>query len=81
VAGLSTAEALRLAELLRKLPARGISAVAGVEHVMRVVMSIADRVIVFDHGAQIGEGKPEEVVRMPAVIEAYLGTKYKELGL
>jgi branched-chain amino acid transport system ATP-binding protein len=76
VAGLSTAEALRLAELLQKLPERGISAVGGVEHVMRVVMSIADRVIVLDHGAQI-----QEVVRMPVVIEAYLGTKYKELGL
>ena len=81
VAGLSTAEALRLAELLRKLPERGISAVGGVEHVMRVVMSIADRVIVLDHGAQIAEGKPQEVVRMPVVIEAYLGTKYRELGL
>jgi ABC-type branched-subunit amino acid transport system ATPase component len=81
VAGLSTAEALRLAELLQKLPERGISAVAGVEHVMRVVMRIADRVIVLDHGAQIADGKPHEVVRMPAVIEAYLGTKYKELGL
>ncbi len=81
VAGLSTAEALRLAELLQKLPERGISAVGGVEHVMRVVMSIADRVIVLDHGAQIAEGKPQEVVRMPVVIEAYLGTKYKELGL
>jgi branched-chain amino acid transport system ATP-binding protein len=81
VAGLSTAEALRLAELLQRLPERGISAVGGVEHVMRVVMSIADRVIVLDHGAQIAEGKPQEVVRMPVVIEAYLGTKYKELGL
>jgi ABC-type branched-subunit amino acid transport system ATPase component len=81
VAGLPTAEALRLAELLKKLPERGVSAVGGVEHVMRVVMSIADRVIVLDHGAQIAEGKPQDVVRMPAVIEAYLGTKYKELGL
>jgi ABC-type branched-subunit amino acid transport system ATPase component len=81
VAGLSTAEALRLAELLQKLPERGVAAVGGVEHVMRVVMSIADRVIVLDHGAQIAEGKPRDVVRMPVVIEAYLGTKYKELGL
>jgi len=81
VAGLSTGEALRLAELLQKLPERGVAAVGGVEHVMRVVMRIADRVIVLDHGAQIAEGRPEDVVRMPAVVEAYLGTKYKELGL
>jgi len=51
VAGLSTAEALRLAARLQKLPERGIAAVGGVEHVMRVVMSLADRVIVLVGGA------------------------------
>ena len=81
VAGLSIAEALALAELLKKLPERGVSAVGGVEHVMRVVMSIADRVIVLEHGTQIAEGKPRDVVRMAAVVEAYLGVKYKERGL
>jgi len=81
VAGLSTAEALALAELLRRLPEWGISAVAGVEHVMQVVMRMADRVIVLDHGTMIGEGTPQEMVRKPEVIEAYLGSKYKELGL
>ena len=81
VAGLSTAEALGLAELLKKLPEWGVAAVGGVEHVMQVVVSIAHRVVVLDHGTQIAEGKPQEVVRMPAVIEAYLGTKYKERGL
>jgi len=81
MAGLSTSEALALAETLKKLPEWGISAVGGVEHVMQVVMSIAHRVVVLDHGTQIAEGKPQEVVRMPAVIEAYLGAKYKELGL
>ena len=81
VAGLSTSEAMSLAALLKKLPERGVSAVGGVEHVMRVVMSLADRVVVLDHGTQIAEGKPQEIVRMPAVIEAYLGTKYRELEL
>jgi branched-chain amino acid transport system ATP-binding protein len=81
VSGLSTAEALELAQILKKLPEWGVAAVGGVEHVMQVVMSIAHRVVVLDHGAQIAEGKPQEVVCMPAVIEAYLGTKYKELGL
>ena len=81
VAGLSTAEALALAELLRRLPEWDISVVAGVEHVMQVVMRMADRVIVLDHGTMIGDGTPEEMVRKPEVIEAYLGSKYKELGL
>ena len=81
VAGLSTSEALALAELLRRLPEWGISAVAGVEHVMQVVMRMADRVIVLDHGTMIGEGTPQEMVRKPEVIEAYLGSKYRELGL
>ena len=81
VAGLPTAEALALAEILKRLPERGVSAVGGVEHVMQVVMRVADRVVVIDHGSLIAEGTPSEVVHRPEVIEAYLGTKYKELGL
>jgi len=81
VAGLPTAEALRLAALLKRLPEWGISSIGGVEHVMQVVMRTADRVVVLDHGTLIAEGKPQEVVRLPQVIEAYLGPKYKELGL
>ncbi|HXZ80178.1 MAG TPA: ABC transporter ATP-binding protein [Terriglobales bacterium] len=81
VAGLPTAEALRLAALLKRLPEWGVSSIGGVEHVMQVVMRAADRVVVLDHGTLIAEGKPQEVVRLPQVIEAYLGPKYKELGL
>jgi ABC-type branched-subunit amino acid transport system ATPase component len=79
VAGLSTAEAMGLAELLKKLPERGVAAVGGVEHVMRVVMSLADRLVVLDHGTQIAQGPPKDIVRLPAVVEAYLGPKYREL--
>jgi ABC-type branched-subunit amino acid transport system ATPase component len=79
VAGLPTSEALKLADLLKRLSEWGIAAVGGVEHVMPVVMKLADRVVVLDHGSMIAEGKPQEVVHLPQVIEAYLGPKYKEL--
>lgn len=74
MSGLNPSESKQAIELIKRLrDERGISAVAGVEHVMQVVMSISDRVIVLNHGKKLAEGRPEEVASNPEVIAAYLG--------
>jgi ABC-type branched-subunit amino acid transport system ATPase component len=74
MSGLNPMESKEAIELIRRLrDERGISSVAGVEHVMHVVMSVSDRVIVLNHGRKIAEGRPDEISRNEEVISAYLG--------
>lgn len=79
VAGATPSEADQMVQLVLRIRDRGISVLI-VEHVMKVIMSLSDRVIVLDHGELIADGKPRDVVNRPQVLKAYFGESYAELG-
>ena len=78
MAGLTPAEVDETVALIKDLTRMGISAVAGVEHVMQAVRKISDWIVVLNFGQWLAEGRPDEVMRNREVIEAYLGRRYAE---
>ena len=72
-AGMTASEAQEVVHLMHQLTAKGLTLLL-IEHNMNVVMSVSDIIVVIDFGHKIVEGKPEQIVKDPGVIQAYLGT-------
>ena len=72
-AGLNPTEVRETIGLIAKLKEKGLSAATGIEHVMKVVMAISDRIIVLNYGEKIAEGTPKEIASDVRVVKAYLG--------
>ena len=72
LAGLNSSEIGKMVEMVKKIRELGITIIM-IEHVMKAVMNVSDRILVLDYGQQIAEGSPEEISSNEKVIEAYLG--------
>jgi branched-chain amino acid transport system ATP-binding protein len=75
IAGLRPTESDRMVAILRDLNRSAGLTIVLIEHVMRAVMALASEVLVLDHGTAIAQGKPEAIVRNPAVLQSYLAAE------
>jgi branched-chain amino acid transport system ATP-binding protein len=75
MAGLNLTEIERTIDLVREINAAGITVIV-IEHVMKAVLALCHRAMVLNFGRKLTEGRPHDVVNEPAVVEAYLGTRF-----
>jgi branched-chain amino acid transport system ATP-binding protein len=73
IAGLNPRETGQMTHFIESLREEGMT-ILMIEHVMRAIMKLSDRIVVLHYGKKLAEGKPEEIAKNPKVIEAYLGT-------
>ncbi len=72
LAGLNPSEIDGMIQMVLDIRKQGVTIIM-IEHLMKAVMNVSDRILVLDYGTQIAEGSPSEIVSHPKVIEAYLG--------
>ncbi|MFQ5763078.1 MAG: ABC transporter ATP-binding protein, partial [Candidatus Bathyarchaeia archaeon] len=75
IGGLNPVEVERTMDLIREVSKHGVSIIL-IEHIMKAIMGLSDRIMIMHYGEKLAEGTPEEVTNDQNVVQAYLGEKY-----